>query len=245
MDTLGYSCKSFPNSGYASAFMECTTNDGRMFRIETTPGQGGIENPSSFGATTLQFQEMNQSNPDGTSAVCPDACYYGYSGTASPVETFGGMDLNGDSACSGFMSAHSYCGGYCYNQPAIESGAAQKPISPPVDCRGCPPVQTYSACPDGYLPYQGDDEPGGYCCAISGIEFIGEDLPYPVAVFPYSSSEYGAFTIDHCSDYSTAGYVACPSPPCGVNGTRIPSAASSACFPWGNTSMDVIFPFTY
>jgi hypothetical protein len=246
MDTLGYSCKSLPNSGEASAFMECTTNDGRMFRIETTPGQGGIENPVSFGATTLRFQEMNQSNSNGTSAVCPDACYDAVAGTGG--ETFGGMGLNGDDACSGFLSPYGYCGGYCYNQPEIESGAARKPVAPPVDCRGCPPVQTYSACPEGYLPYQGDDEPGGYCCGIPGVEveWIGDEpFPYPVIVFPYSTSAYGAFTIDHCSELSTQGDVACSSPPCGVNGTRIPSAASSACFPWGNTSMDVLFPFTY
>ena len=245
MDTLGYSCVSYPNSGDASAYMECTTNDGRMFRIETTPGQGGIENPVSFGATTLQFQEMNQST-NGISYVCPDACYYALPGTGG--ETFGGMDLNEDGACSGFLSAYGYCGGYCYNQPAIESGAARIPVAPPVDCRGCPPAQTYSACPEGYLPYQGDDEPGGYCCAVPGIEyewFGEEEFPYEVTVFPYSTSEYGAYTIDHCSDFSTEGYVACPSPPCGVNGTRIPSAASASCFPWGNTSMNVLFPFTY
>jgi hypothetical protein len=239
MDTLGYACSSNGTTATSSATMECTTNDGRAFKIESIDSPGGIPLGNAGPATTLVFDLSNQSSGNGDSQTCPEACYSAIPGG----DTFGAMDLNSEGACSGFRSALGYCGGYCYNQPAIETGQ-RIPVAAPTDCRGCDAVEAYASCPSGLIPYAGDGEPGAYCC----YPFTSEGYGHPLeSVFPYSTGEYGDFVMDHCP----TDYYACPGSICGSTTSsgqvnRVPPAAGdSSCYPWGNTSMYPIFPLSY
>ena len=239
MDTLGYACSSDGSIYALGATMECTTNDGRAFTIESIDSPGGIPNLFNGAATSLAFDLANQISEQGNPYTCPEACYNAIPGG----DRFGPMDLNPEEACSGFRSASGYCGGYCYNQPAIESGQ-RIPVAAPTDCRGCDAVEAYASCPYGGIPYAGDGEPGAYCC--SPITAPNASLPSE-NVFPYSTGEYGDFVLDHCP----TEYSACPGSICGSTKSNLqvnrvpPAAGDGSCYPWGNTSMYPTFPLSY
>ncbi len=172
------------------------------------------------------------------STSCPAACLGPHALSGEGGETFGGLALESISGpggtnadgCPAFVSGFGYCGGYCYNQPVYASD--RTPGRAAVDCRGCQGVR-YEDCPSGW-PYQGDDVAGGYCCESDAISAYKG--------FPYSTQTYGDFVIDHCP----GTYTPCPDPPCGIGGKRIPSAAANdSCYPYGNTAMYPLWPFTY
>ena len=180
----------------------------------------------NFGTTTLTLDQEN--------VGCPSECYESLSGVGG--ETFGGMDLTSGNACGGFSSGYGYCGGSCYNQPYG--------TTPPVDCRGCYLVensagipiveQDYGECPKDYpAAYSGGNIPGSYCCNFQEYFTV-----------PYSTDAYGSTVIDHCPHNN---YVACTNPPCRSHGSLpVASAAGvDTCYPWGNSSMWPLFPFTY
>lgn len=231
MDALGYAC--LPDPGGRS--MSCAMNDGRVFSLGVPYGPGGLMGPVSPNVYGIQGGlDFSQSN-----ATCPAACERAI-GDPNGL-TFGGMALNENGECPGFASAYGYCGGLCYNQPEIGNNpSATQPtaVQAPIDCRSCNTSTSFGACAEGYVPYAANDQPGSSCCYTSSGE-----------IFPYSSGAYGDLVIDRCPAGDDSHL--CTDPPCGAeqpDGSYlgVPSAAGTdQCYPWGNTSMWPLWPFTY
>lgn len=220
MDSLGYACR-------LEDFSAVTLPDGSS---GTQQGLVCVVNDGREYAVRLKPivgglpQDPESTGPttmtfDQDNVACPAECKQCQTGGF----TFGAMDLTSEGSCAGFCSGDNYCGGYCYNQADATTSR------PPVDCRQCPWEQDYGECPESHpFVYSGNGVLGSYCCG------------YP----PGSTGEYGSTVIDHCLDNE---YVVCPDPPCVSHGSSpVASAAGTdSCYPWGNTSMWPLFPFTY
>jgi hypothetical protein len=248
MKSLGYSCQlncseEFCDTSAADGSgqsMTCTMNDGRVYSLGApydgggfalpTKAESGVGDVRSDSNVGLDFRLMN--------GACSSECF----GANPPGYTSGAMYVNtGDGSCPGFMSPSKYCGGHCYNQPAIgnsTSVANPIPVKAPIDCRACvPQSEPIGSCPSDFVPYDGGGIEGGYCCESYEIEY-----PY------HMSSGYSSLVMDHCSTY-----VECTNPPCGavqppgwVGGPLRTMAAvgDDSCYPWGNTSMWPTYPFS-